>query len=272
MRGRGTGKGAARGPRGLRFDGVGVKIGERTILADVSFEVQPGEVVGLVGHNGAGKTTLVRAATRTIEIALGAIWLGDDRIRDLSRRVVARTMATVPQDTQINFPFTAAEVVLMGRAPHQPLFGLESADDLRCAHAAMERMGVAELADRTIGTLSGGERQLVMIARALAQEPELLLLDEPTAFLDLRHRIDVLRAVRELADRGGGALVISHDLGLASRVCDRLVVLSRGRVIAQGPPASVLTPDVLREAFGIDADLLRAPDGSPVVVPRIPPR
>jgi len=265
-------KGEKRGARELRFEAVGVRIGGKTIVADVSFEVHPGEVVGLVGHNGAGKTSLLRAATRTLELATGAIRLGEDRVSDLSRRALARALATVPQDTQINFPFSAAEVVLMGRAPHQPLFGLESPEDLRRAHGAMERMGIAELANRTIGTLSGGERQLVMFARALAQQPELLLLDEPTTFLDLRHRLDVLRSVRDLADQGGGALVISHDLGLASRVCDRLVVLAAGRVIAQGSPAAVLIPDVLREAFGIDADLLRAPDGSPVVVPRIPPR
>jgi iron complex transport system ATP-binding protein len=157
----------------------------------------------------------------------------------------------------------------MGRAPHQPLLGLDRPSDIAIAKSALERLDVQHLADRSILTLSGGERQLVMFARALAQEPEILLLDEPTAFLDLRHRIDLLAAVRERVNAGGAALVISHDLDLVARVCDRLVLLAQGRIAAQGRPSEVLDPAVLEAAFGIEADIVRAPDGSPLVVPRL---
>jgi len=149
------------------------------------------------------------------------------------------------------------------------LLGLDRPEDLEIARAAMKRLDIDDMADRSIQKLSGGERQLVMFARALAQDPEVLLLDEPTAFLDLRHRIDLLAAVRERVDAGGAALVVSHDLGLAARTCDRLVLLAAGRVVAQGAPEEVLDPGVLAQAFGIEADVVLAPDGSPLVVPRL---
>ncbi|MCP3917968.1 MAG: ABC transporter ATP-binding protein, partial [bacterium] len=248
--------------RTLSFHDVGVRFGERQVLDGVSFEVNPGEVVGLVGHNGSGKTTLLRVATRVLQADAGEVRLGGQAIGHFSRAELARALATVPQDTQLPYPFSALEVVLMGRAPHQPLFGLDRPEDLACAERAMEQLDIAELAPRSIQKLSGGERQLVMFARALAQEPEILLLDEPTAFLDLRHRIDLLGAVRARVDRGGAALVVSHDLGLVARVCDRLVLLSHGQVVAAGRPADVLEPALLERAFGIEADIVSAPDGS----------
>jgi iron complex transport system ATP-binding protein len=256
-------------PRTLSFEGVTVRFGERRVLDQVSFEVAPGEVVGLVGHNGSGKTTLLRAATRVLTPESGTVNLAGQPLAEYSRRELARALATVPQDTMLSYPFSALEVVLMGRAPHQPLLGLDSPADLACARAAMERLDIAELADRSIQKLSGGERQLVMFARALAQEPDTLLLDEPTAFLDLRHRIDLLSAVRERVNEGGSALVVSHDLGLIARACDRLVLLAAGKIVAQGRPADVLEPEVLQRAFGIEADIVFAPDGSPLVVPRL---
>lgn len=158
----------------------------------------------------------------------------------------------------------------MGRAPHQSLLGLESDHDAERALAALDRLGIAELADREITTLSGGERQLVLFARALVQDPAVLLLDEPTAFLDLKHRVDVLREVRSFARSGRGALVVSHDLSLAARTCDRVVLLGEGGVVAQGTPADVLTAEPLRRAFEIEAQSFVAPDGDVVVVPRIP--
>jgi iron complex transport system ATP-binding protein len=254
---------------GLVCRHIALRLGGREILRGVDFSVEPGEVVGLLGRNGAGKTSLLRAVARSVELDSGWIALDGRPIQDYSRRELARRLAVVPQDLHVPFPFLAGEVVLMGRAPHQGLFGFESRTDVARAREAMQRMGIADLADRSIFQLSGGERQLVLIARALAQEPELLLLDEPTAFLDLRHRIDVLRAVRQLAREGRGALVVSHDLALAARICDRLVVLGSGVVVAEGRPHDVLTPDLLSRAFGMRADVLTAPDGSPVVVPRM---
>jgi iron complex transport system ATP-binding protein len=157
----------------------------------------------------------------------------------------------------------------MGRVPHQPLLGFDSEEDVAHSLGALERMGIAHLADRSVFQLSGGERQLVAFARALAQEPELLLLDEPTAFLDLRHRVELLRVVREHAAAGRSALMVSHDLNLAARSCDRLAVLHEGRIVADGEPGTVLTAGLLADAYGIEAEIVTGPDGRPVAVPRL---
>jgi iron complex transport system ATP-binding protein len=156
----------------------------------------------------------------------------------------------------------------MGRSPHLGVLGFETREDVALAEDAMARVGITELADRSILDLSGGERQLVTIARALTQDPEVLLLDEPTAHLDLRHRMAVLSLVREFVSRGRSALVVSHDLNLAARAADRMALLAGGKVLALGTPAEVLTPERLRETFAIEAEVLSAPDGVPMVIPR----
>lgn len=253
----------------LRFESVAVSLGGARIIDAVDFDVQAGEVVGLVGRNGAGKTTLLRVASGVLPATTGAVRLGEDKVDALSRRALARRIALVPQDMHVPFPFRVGELVLMGRAPHQPLVGLESEADAQRAMDALERLGIAQLADRSITTLSGGERQLVLFARALVQDPELLLLDEPTAFLDLKHRVEVLREVRAFAARGRAALVVSHDLSLAARTCDRLVLLGDGQLVAVGTPEEVLNPANLRAAFGIDVETFRGPDGALVVVPSL---
>ncbi|RIL07631.1 MAG: hypothetical protein DCC71_02335 [Proteobacteria bacterium] len=247
---------------------VAVRLGPRAVLGGASLDVAPGEIVGLLGRNGAGKTTLLRVAAGALRPDAGRVLLDGASLDALDRRARARAVALVPQDTQVPFPFSVAEIVLMGRAPHLGPLGFEGAHDLAVARAAMERMGIAALADRSILELSGGERQLAIVARALAQEPRLLLLDEPTAFLDLRHRLEVLSVVRERAAAGASALVVSHDLGVAARFCDRVALLAGGRVLAVGRPAEVLRPEPLRAAYGIDADVFAGPDGVPVVVPR----
>ena len=253
--------------KGLRFEGLTVELGGRTILSGIDFEVSPGEVVGLVGRNGVGKTTLLRLANGVLEASQGRALLGDDSVATLSRRSLARGVALVPQDLHVPFPFRVGELVLMGRAPHQPMVGLESESDVELALEALERLGIRHLADRPITTLSGGERQLVLFARALVQDPDVLLLDEPTAFLDLKHRVEVLREIRAFARSGRSALVVSHDLSLAARSCDRIVLLGSGRVAAVGRPADVLTPENLRSAFEIEAFAFPGPDGSLVIVP-----
>jgi len=251
----------------LRLEAIEVGFGGRPVLADVTVEVDAGEVVGVLGRNGAGKTTLLRVAGGTRAPDAGRVFVAGADATTLSRRQRARRIATVPQDVDVSFPFTAGEIVRMGRAPHQGLLGLESADDVARARRALERVGALELADRRLDQLSGGERQLVVFARALAQDPDVLLLDEPTSHLDLRHRVDVLGIVRELAAEGRAALVVSHDLGLAARACDRWVVLLGGRVHADGRPADICTPELLRTAFGMEAEVVRGGDGLPLVVP-----
>jgi iron complex transport system ATP-binding protein len=253
--------------KNLRFEELAVELGGREILAGIDFEVSPGEVVGLVGRNGVGKTTLLRLVNGVLHASAGRVLLGGEPISKISRRRLARGVAFVPQDLHVPFPFRVGELVLMGRAPHQPMVGLESENDVRLALEALERLGIRHLADRAITTLSGGERQLVLFARALVQDPDVLLLDEPTAFLDLKHRVEVLREVRAFTRSGRSALIVSHDLSLAARLCDRIVLLDSGRVAAVGRPVEVLTPENLRSAFGIEVFAFPGPDDALVIVP-----
>jgi iron complex transport system ATP-binding protein len=256
------------GQPSLAFEDVRVELGTREILRDVTLALGPGEVLGLAGPNGAGKTALLRVACGVLRPQAGRVAVGGRPLASFSRRELARQLAVVPQNTQVAFPFTVAEVVLMGRSPHLGAWSFAPLADLALAREAMAWVGVEELADRSILELSGGERQLVLIARALAQAPRALLLDEPTSHLDLQHRIRVLERVREFVRSGRSALIVSHDLVLAASGCDRLALLAHGRLLAVGEPAAVLTPDNLRRAYGIEADVLAGPGGAPLVVPR----
>jgi len=253
----------------LAFDGVGIGLGGSPVLRDVSLELAPGEIVGLAGSNGAGKTTLFRVASRVLRPDRGEVRLAGQPIATLSRRELARRLAVVPQDVAVAFPFRAGEVVLMGRSPHLSGLGFESERDVGIAQDALAALGIAHLAERSMLALSGGERQLVLVARALAQDPRVLLLDEPTSHLDLRHRTRVLERVRDFVARDGrSALVVSHDLTLSARTVDRIALLEGGTLRACGPPAEVLTADNLRVVFGVEAEILHAPDGHPLVIPR----
>jgi iron complex transport system ATP-binding protein len=252
----------------MQFEGVAVELGNQRVLRDICLEVPAGQVTVLAGCNGAGKTTLLRVASRVLRPVAGRVLLDGHEIHALSRRALAQRIAVVQQDVVVSFPFSAGEVVLMGRAPHLGALGFESHSDIAIAREAMERLGIERLAERSILELSGGERQLVSIARALTQQPQVLLLDEPTAHLDLAHRVAVLDCPRDFARDGRTALVVSHDLSLAARSCDVLALLSQGEILASGPPQDVLSVGNLRKVFGIEADIVTAPDGWPVVVPR----
>lgn len=252
----------------LAFEQVSVSVGGQPVLAGVDLAVEPGEVVGLVGRNGAGKTTLLRVASGVLAPDAGRVRVAGDPVSELSRRELARRVAVVPQDTSVPFAFRVFELVLMGRSPHLGALGFESADDLARAHDALDDVGIARLADRSVLSLSGGERQLVVVARALAQDAPLLLLDEATAFLDLHHRARVLALARRHARQGRrAALVVSHDLALAARACDRLALLVDGRILACGPPREVLTEAAVEAAFGLPVSVVEGPDGAPIVVP-----
>jgi iron complex transport system ATP-binding protein len=229
-------------------------------LNDVSVTVRRGEFIGLIGSNGAGKTTLLRAMAKLLEPTGGAVFLNGIAVESLSQRDVARQVATVPQSTgQTDFAFPTLDVVLMGRYPHRGRFEDETAEDLAIAQEAMRATWTWSLADRAVTQLSGGERQRVVTARALAQQPHLLLLDEPTANLDLCHQILMLDLVRDLVRREGVAVVAAiHDLALASRYCDRLLLLKAGSILVDDVPPAVLTPERLADAFGVVAQV--APD------------
>ncbi|UIP00433.1 ATP-binding cassette domain-containing protein [Halobaculum sp. CBA1158] len=224
--------------------------GER-VLDGVSLSVERGELVGLVGPNGAGKTTLIAACNGTLAAESGSIELDGRDLGGLSRRETARLVATVPQEAATAFEFSVEAVVEMGRTAYVSRFGTTDADDRAAIERAMDRANVARFADRSVTTLSGGERQRVLFARALAAETPGLLLDEPTASLDINHQIRTLELVREVVDDGKAALAAIHDLNLAARVCDRLVLLAGGTVRASGPPREVLGDDALADAFGV---------------------
>ena len=220
-------------------------------LSSLSLAVGPGEIIGVIGPNSSGKTTLIRLLTRVLEPAAGAIRLDGVPIGRLSRTELARRVAVVPQGILPQFPFTAGELVLMGRYPHDPGRYFESPRDRAAAREAMEATGVLELADMPLEHLSGGERQRAVIARAVAQEPRLLVLDEPTAHLDLRYQVEAAALLRRLnRERGMTILLVSHDLNLAAEVCDRLLLLNGGRAAAIGSAEAVLDEALLGSVFG----------------------
>jgi iron complex transport system ATP-binding protein len=230
---------------------VSFRYRETVALEGVSFTAAAGELVGLVGPNGAGKSTLVRLAAGLATPAAGTVRLAGLDPSSAPRRRVAQVAALVPQEPRVAWPFTVREAVMMGRAPRQGLLAFASPLDRGAVQGALEACDLLHIADRRLDALSGGERRRVFFARALAQEPRVLLLDEPTAFLDLPHQVAAMR-MAEVAARGGLCVVaVLHDLNLAAASCHRLVVLSRGRVVAQGAPTEVLTPERVREVWGM---------------------
>ncbi len=233
---------------------VSYRSGGRDLLRDVSLALSGGEVVGLIGPNGAGKSTLIKVLAGLWRATDGDVSLCGRSIARYPRREIARLIAQVAQSNLLDAAFTARDVALMGRNPYLSRFAVESAQDRQIADDALRATDTLALADRVITTLSGGERQRVFLARALAQQPSILLLDEPTSNLDVRHQLEILALARELAqERGIGVLVAVHELSLAARFCDRLILLCEGAIIAEGTPAAVLTAENLARAFQIDA-------------------
>jgi iron complex transport system ATP-binding protein len=219
-------------------------------LTDVSFAIAPGEIFGVIGPNSAGKTTLLRLLTRVVAADRGEIRLAGRPIAPMAHAELARQVAVVPQDTPRPFPFTVEQLVLMGRYPHGPGRFFENDEDRALACAAMAATGVLDLADLPLEQLAGGERQRAMLARALAQQPQLLVLDEPTSHLDLRYQLQTAALLRQVnAEQGTTVLLVSHDLDLAAEVCDRLLLLEAGRIARIGPPKTVLQQDVLERVF-----------------------
>jgi iron complex transport system ATP-binding protein len=243
-----------------------VRFGTTTALDGVSVRVADGEWVGLIGPNGAGKTTLLRAVAGMVT-ADGSIQLADQASGGLSRRKLARLIAYVPQHPQLPQEMTGVDYVLLGRTPHIGYFGVESDTDRRICLDLLERMELSHMAGRRLTTMSGGEVQRLVIARALAQGAPILLLDEPTSALDLGRRVDALELVDELRrERSLTVLSAIHDLTLAGQFADRLVLLSGGRIAASGSPAEVLRDDLLSDTFGVGVGVLRTSEGELAVI------
>lgn len=252
----------------LELEGVRASYGGPPVLENVGVRVPAGEVLGIVGPNSSGKTTLLRLASRVLQPEAGVVRVAGRDLRALRRREVARLVAVVPQELSAAFALTVREAVLMGRTPHAGRF-FEDRADLEAAEAALAEAGVLSLAEKFLGELAGGERQRVAIARALAQQAPLLLLDEPTAHLDVGHQREVVALVRRLnRERGVTIVMVSHDLNVAAACCHRLLLLFRGRVRRVGPPEEVMQPDVIAEVYGCPVGVGR-PTGaaSPCIFP-----
>lgn len=252
----------------LTVENVSFSYGEKPVLTDVSLSVAPGELVSILGHNGCGKTTLLRCISGYLTPKAGSVRIGSDAVSSLSARALAQRMALVPQNPVMEFDFTVRDIVLMGRNPHLKRFAGETEADYAAADAALARTGMAELAERSVLTLSGGEWQRTIIARAICQNSEVMLLDEPVASLDVKHQIEILRLVRGLCRESGiSALCVMHDINLSAHYSDQLLLLKGGRTLACGSPRAVITAPLLREAYGIEAEV-REEQGHPYMIPR----
>ena len=238
-------------PMSLSLSGVTVAVGSVEICSEVSLEVDSGQIVGVIGPNGSGKTTLLRTVYRVLRPRLGSVVVGEDDLWDLRPSEAARRIAVVVQEPQSDFEFTVREVVAMGRSPHQSPFARVSDEDHQRVDDALAHVSISELAARSFGTLSGGEKQRALIARALVQGARVLVLDEPTNHLDIRYQLEVLDLIRGV---GVTTLMSIHDVNLAAEYCDHVVVLQGGRIQAAGPVGSVLRPEVLEPVFGVKVE------------------
>ncbi|MEW2368050.1 ABC transporter ATP-binding protein [Streptomyces sp. NPDC006656] len=259
-----------------RLEAVTLDIAGARVVTDATLHATPGEITGIVGPNGSGKSTLLRAVYRALRPSAGAVLVGSDDVwRALTPRAAARRTSVVAQENPAAFDFTVAEVTTAGRTPHSAPWSGDRSTDRRIVKEALERVGMAHTADRPYATLSGGEKQRVLLARALAQRGGLLVLDEPTNHLDIGTQLDLMELVRDL---GVTTLTALHDLNLAAAYCDRVHVLHHGRLVTSGTPQEVFTPELLAEVFQVDAalgvhpltrrpQLSFAPLSSPIPVP-----
>ena len=252
----------------IEMQGVTLGYGHSIVLKDISLQVMPGEVVGLIGTNGSGKSTVIRALSRVITPLSGKISVNGEDICSIKRRDLARLVGVVPQMPILPSAFTAFEIVLMGRNPHLGLFQHEGPKEIAIAWQAMEKTSTQALAERRISELSGGEIQCVLIARVLTQETKAIILDEPTANLDIGRQVEILNLIKNLsAEDNLAVLAAIHDLNLAAQYCDRLVMINDGRVYADGTPSEVITPQNIKEVYGAENCVYVHPvNGLPIVL------
>ena len=237
----------------LSLKNVTLGYGETIVLSGIDIEILSGEVIGIVGPNGCGKSTLIKGITRVIPLKGGDILLNEKSIKGISQNDIARTVAVVPQSAVLPEAFTAFEIVLMGRTPHMKFLEYEGQKDVDIAVKAMKMTDTIHLAQRRAGELSGGEKQRLTIARALAQKPGIILLDEPTSHLDINYQIETLELISELCKKEGWAVLAAlHDLNLAAQYCDRIIMLNKGRIFNEGTPCEVVTAVNVKRVYGAD--------------------
>ena len=239
------------GTRLYQVSDVGFKYETDWILRGITFQIEEGEFLGIIGPNGSGKTTLLKLLSRLLSPREGKITFQGRSLDSWNHRELVREVGVVPQDITILYPLTVLEIVLMGRAPYASLLGFDETRDIRIAEEMLDRVGLSHISGRPVSSISGGERQMVFIARALAQQAGLLLLDEPTAYLDITHQISIHGLLRQLnAESGLTVITVSHDLNLASQYCSRLILLSKGEIYVQGRPDAVITTGNIKDVYG----------------------
>lgn len=241
----------------LKVDDVGFSYPSRDVLKDIDFEAHKGEVLGILGQNGCGKTTLLKCINSSLKPTKGVVAVDDADVQAMSKKKIAQTMGFVMQTTNTAFPFTVYETVLMGRYSRKETFSADDDEnDTRIVYEAMRDTGVVAFADRDIDELSGGERRRVMIARALVQEPDILLLDEPTLHLDINHQFDLMDLITELSKkRGLLVIIVTHDIIFAARYCDRIILIEHGVIAAAGTAREVITEDNMKKFFEIEIEI-----------------
>ena len=243
----------------VKAEDIKLSYGAEAILKGVSMEAGNREFVGLIGPNGSGKSTLLKCVYRVLSPDKGAVFLDGKPLKDMNYKTSARSLGVVAQHNYYNFDFSVREVVLMGRAPHKKALERDNAKDYQIVEEALQRVQMEQFADRSFSTLSGGEQQRVILARALAQQTPCLILDEPTNHLDITHQLQLLKIVKKL-----DATVISaiHDLNIAAMFCDRIYVLKNGEIVAQGTPREVLTRELIREIYEVESDIVEDSKGN----------
>lgn len=254
----------------LEVQNISINYGVRAIVEDVSFSLEAGKIIGLLGSNGAGKTTALKSLNGSLPLANGDILLDGKSLNKFSRREIAREISVIAQETETKFPVSVLEFVLSGRFAHGGAFGWETEKDLQIAIDCLNSCDLEKYESRRMNRLSGGERQRVVLARALATEAKILLLDEPTANLDLAHQAMMFRLVRERCEKSNSsAIVITHDLNLAAEFADEILLLKNGRILAKGKPEKVLTEENINEIFGVKVLLDQNPSSGNVRVTTI---
>jgi len=254
---------------GIKIRNLNWSYGSEKILKQLNLDIQPGKFTGIIGPNGSGKTTLLRSISASLRPQKGSVLIDGRDVLTFTAKEIARAMALVPQSTHMEFDFSVEDIVLMGRHPYLKRFQQEGEADIEIAREAMRMTGVLPLKNRSITELSGGERQRAIVARALAQQSEIILLDEPISNLDIKHQVEILRIVKSLVqERQITVICVLHDLNLAAYYCDHLILLSNGQVYKEGSALEVLNPETIREVYGLKVNVMRHPGtGIPYVIP-----